>query len=547
MARRRVLATAVAALGATALVLSGCSTSTTQSNSENGGGGADTVMVGTTDKVTVLDPAGSYDNGSFFVMQQVFPFLIEYQPGSAETRPGIAESAEFTDPKTFEVKLKPGLKFSNGHDLTSSDVKFSFDRQLEIADPNGPSSLLGAIDTVEAPDDQTVQFKLNRENDQTFPLVLAGPAGPIVDEEVMDATAITPDDKIVSGDGFAGPYKIKTYNFNELVAYEANPEYAGALGDPKTTNIQMKYYSDANNMKLDVQQGNIDVAWRSLSATDIADLENDENLTVHKGPGGEIRYIVFNFDTMPFGAKTEDADPKKALAVRQAMANSIDREAIATDVYKGTYTPLYSYVPDGLPGANESLKEAYGDGSGKPDVEKAKKTLEDAGVQTPVDLKLQYNPDHYGPSSGDEYAQVKKQLEDTGLFKVDLQSTEWVQYTKDRTADVYPMYQLGWFPDYSDADNYLVPFFYNTEESPAFLANHFTDENINKALLDQVSETDPNARAEKISAIQNDLAKQLPSLPLLQGSQIAVSGKDVKGIDETLDPSFQFRLALLSK
>lgn len=504
-------------------------------------------MVGTTDKVTVLDPAGSYDNGSFFVMQQVFPFLIEYQPGSAETRPGIAESAEFTDPKTFEVKLKPGLKFSNGHDLTSSDVKFSFDRQLEIADPNGPSSLLGAIDTVEAPDDQTVQFKLNRENDQTFPLVLAGPAGPIVDEEVMDATAITPDDKIVSGDGFAGPYKIKTYNFNELVAYEANPEYAGALGDPKTTNIQMKYYSDANNMKLDVQQGNIDVAWRSLSATDIADLENDENLTVHKGPGGEIRYIVFNFDTMPFGAKTEDADPKKALAVRQAMANSIDREAIATDVYKGTYTPLYSYVPDGLPGANESLKEAYGDGSGKPDVEKAKKTLEDAGVQTPVDLKLQYNPDHYGPSSGDEYAQVKKQLEDTGLFKVDLQSTEWVQYTKDRTADVYPMYQLGWFPDYSDADNYLVPFFYNTEESPAFLANHFTDENINKALLDQVSETDPNARAEKISAIQTDLAKQLPSLPLLQGSQIAVSGKDVKGIDETLDPSFQFRLALLSK
>ncbi|RAG65766.1 peptide ABC transporter substrate-binding protein, partial [Burkholderia multivorans] len=83
----------------------------------------------------------------------------------------------------------------------------------------------------------------------------------------------------------------------------------------------------------------------------------------------------------------------------------------------------------GLPGANESLKSAYGDGKGGADVEKAKKTLEDAGVTTPVELNLQYNPDHYGPSSGDEYALIKDQLDKTGLFKVNLQSTEWVQYS----------------------------------------------------------------------------------------------------------------------
>ncbi|ABY23405.1 dipeptide-binding protein [Renibacterium salmoninarum ATCC 33209] len=50
--------------------------------------------------------------------------------------------------------------------------------------------------------------------------------------------------------------------------------------------------------------------------------------------------MVFNFDTMPFGAKTPEADPKKALAVRQAMADVIDRKVIADDVYKGTYTPV---------------------------------------------------------------------------------------------------------------------------------------------------------------------------------------------------------------
>ena len=53
----------------------------------------------------------------------------------------------------------------------------------------------------------------------------------------------------------------------------------------------------------------------------------------------------------------------------------------------------------------------YGDGSGKPSLDKAKKAFADAGVTDAGQLKLQYNPDHYGPSSGDEYAMIKEQLE----------------------------------------------------------------------------------------------------------------------------------------
>ncbi|WAL39851.1 ABC transporter substrate-binding protein [Brevibacterium sp. BRM-1] len=545
MALKTTIVAAAAALSATALVLSGCSSSTTQKDGDSDSGGP--LTVGTTDKVTSLDPAGSYDNGSFLVMQQVFPFLTSYKPGTAETQPDIAESADFSNPTTYEVKLKQDLKFANGHELTSSDVKFSFDRQKKIADPNGPSSLLGSLKSVKTPDDQTVQFELSRPNDQTFPLVLAGPAGPIVDEEAFSPTKVTKDDEIVKAKAFGGPYQIDSYDLNKLVSYAANPDYKGPLEKAKTDSVQMKYYSDANNMKLDLQQGSIDVAWRSLSATDIEDLGKDDKLSVHKGPGGEIRYIVFNFDTMPYGAKSSSPDPKKALAIRQAMADSVDRSAIAKDVYKDTYTPLYSFVPDGLPGANQALKGAYGNGDGGADAEKAKKALEDAGVTAPVDIKLQYNPDHYGPSSGDEYAKVKDQLEKTGLFKVDLQSTEWVQYSKDRTADNYPVYQLGWFPDYSDADNYLVPFFYDTKDTQSFLANHFRDEKINKQLTDQASIADSGKREQALGTIQDELAKQLPTLPLLQGNQIAIANKDVQGIDETLDPSFQFRLAMLSK
>jgi len=138
------------------------------------------LTIGTSDKITTLDPAGAYDNGSFTVMNQVYPFLMNTPPGSPDVEPDIAESADFTAPTDFTVKLKPGLKFANGHDLTSSDVKFSFDRIIKINDANGPASLLANLASTDAPDDTTVVFHLKVGNDQTFAQILSTNAGPIV-------------------------------------------------------------------------------------------------------------------------------------------------------------------------------------------------------------------------------------------------------------------------------------------------------------------------------------------------------------------------------
>ncbi|SJN20066.1 Oligopeptide ABC transporter, periplasmic oligopeptide-binding protein OppA (TC 3.A.1.5.1) [Microbacterium esteraromaticum] len=535
------LGLAIGALGVSALVLSGCASSTAEKDGDNGEASGESIIVGTTDKIVSLDPAGSYDNGSFAVMNQIYPFLMNSKYGTAEVTPDIAESAEFSSPTEYTVKLKSGLKFANGNDLTASDVKFSFDRMVKIADPNGPSSLLGNLASVEAPDDTTVVFTLKNGDDQIWPLILSSPAGPIIDEDVFSADAVTSDDDIVKGEAFAGQYTIDSYKVNELVSYKPNPDYKGVLGAAENSGVQTKYYADASNLKLAIGNGDIDVAFRSLSATDVADLATNDKVQVVDGPGGEIRYIVFNFNTMPFGATTDDADPAKALAVRQAMADLIDRDAVAKNVYKDTFAPLYSYVPEGMPGATTPLKDMYGDGNGGPDVDKATKALADAGVSTPVTLNLQYNGDHYGPSSGDEYAAYKTQLEKGGLFKVNLQQTEWVQYSKDRSADVYPEYQLGWFPDYSDADNYLSPFFLKEN----FLANHYDNPAVNDAIVAEQSETDSDKRLEQIGQIQEMVAKDLSTLPILQGKQVAVVGKDVKGT--TLDASFKFRFAPLSK
>ncbi|MBW0256421.1 ABC transporter substrate-binding protein [Cellulomonas sp. PS-H5] len=548
LGRRRGIVSA-AGLAATALVLAACGGGSGGGGdtSDGGGSGGGSLLIGTTDKITTIDPAGSYDNGSFAVMNQVYPFLMNTPYGSPDVEPDIAESAEFTSPTEYTVTLKPGLTFANGNDLTSSDVKFTFDRQLAIFesgadDGNGPGSLLYNLDSVAAPDDTTVVFTLKSPDDQVFPQILSSPAGPIVDEEVFAADALTPDADIVDGQAFAGPYTITGYSQNDLVSYEANPEYQGLLGEAKTQEVSVTYYAEASNLKLAVQQGDVDVAFRSLSATDIEDLRGDDNVKVVDGPGGEIRYITFNFNTQPYGATTPEADEAKALAVRQAVADLIDREEIADQVYKGTYTPLYSYVPEGLTGATESLKPLYGDGEGGADADKAAERLEAAGVETPVQLSLQYSNDHYGPSSGEEYALIKDQLESTGLFTVDLQTTEWVQYAKDRTSDVYPAYQLGWFPDYSDADNYLTPFFLTDN----FLGNHYDNQEVNDLILQQAVTTDAGERSALIEQIQDAVAADLSTVPYLQGAQVAVVGADVTGAEDTLDASFKFRYGALA-
>lgn len=534
----------MAALLAAGALLVGCAT-TSDTASNSGGTAADgaAVTIGTTDKVTSLDPAGAYDNGSFNVMNQIYPFLFNTEVGATDMtpQPDIAESGEFTQPNEFTVKLKSGLTFANGNPLTASDVKFTFDRQLGINDPNGPASLLGSLESVDAPDDTTVVFHLTSQNDQTFTQVLSSPAGPIVDEDVFPADAILPDADIVAGKPFAGQYSITSYSANELTAFEKFADYKGMLGAAKNDAMNFKYYADANNLKLDIEQGNIDVAYRSLSATDIESLSANNKVKVVEGPGGEIRYLVFNMNTMPYGETTPEKDPAKAKAVRQAMASVIDRAAIATDVYKDTYTPLYGHIPSGLNSAKEDFKDLYGDGNGNPDVDKAKATLEAAGVETPVAISLQYNPDHYGPSSGDEYAAIKAQLEESGLFTVDLQSTEWVQYNKDRVDDVYPVYQLGWFPDYSDPDNYLTPFFAKNN----FVGNHYEPENVDALIRQQVSEADPAARTALLEQIQVITADEISTLPLLQGKQIAIATADVDGV--TLDASFKFRAGAITK
>ncbi|WP_266095030.1 ABC transporter substrate-binding protein [Microlunatus elymi] len=191
----------VAGLGALSVVIAGCGAGNPGTGSDNkASNSSNGIIVGTTDKVVSIDPAGSYDNGSLNVQTQVYQYLLNFPEGSTTPTPDAAKSCDFTKPTIYTCVMKDGLKFANGHDLTASDVAFSFQRIVKINDPNGPASLLGNMKSVKA-DGNKVVFTLKAPNDQTFPQVLVTSAGPIVDEEVYPADKVLSDDEVVKSKG----------------------------------------------------------------------------------------------------------------------------------------------------------------------------------------------------------------------------------------------------------------------------------------------------------------------------------------------------------
>ena len=466
---KKALQSAIALAGVSAFALTACTGPSGGGTATGGASGGSTITYGTTDKVVTLDPAGSYDAGSFMVMNQIYPFLLNSKPGTADSTPDIAESASFTSPTEYTVKLKPGLKFANGHALTSSDVKFSIDRVVKIADHNGPASLLGNLDSVAAKDASTVVFTLKAGNDQVFPGVLAANAGPIIDEEVFPADKLLTDDEIVKGKPFAGPYTIESYKKNELVSLKVNPDYQGLLGKPANGGATIKYYADSNNLKLDVQQGNIDVAGRSLTATDAADLEKDSKVKVHKGPGGETALHRLQL---------------RHHAVRRQVCRRRSREGPRRPPGDGqrrrprciAEPGLQGHLPAGLLRRSRRLRRRHPAAQGN--VRRRQRQAQPRQGQEGLRRRRCHRPgQHQAAVQPGPLRQVLRRrvrhdqgtAGEVGLFTVELQSTEWVTYSKDRTADPTRSYQLGWFPDYSDADNYLTPFFVPGN----FLKNHY--------------------------------------------------------------------------
>jgi peptide/nickel transport system substrate-binding protein len=483
-----------------------------------------TLVDGTTDTVTNIDPAGNYDFGTFTVDILIFNHLLELKPGGAIV-PGLATGCKSNASLTvWTCALKKGIKFQNGDPLTSQDVKFSFDRVQKIKDPSGIYTLLSNLKSTSTSGPYSVAFHLAAPQ-STWPLILTTGAAFIVDHKVYPAGKVLPNTSQQVG---TGPYQLVKYTPGQQAVFKS---YSGSpVYKAKTPNLLINYYSKSSTMKLALQKGDLDMSFRDYTPTEYAALGHASGIKVYKGNGVVIRYLVLNVKQKPFD------NP----AVRKALAYLMPRQTIASRVYHGLVKPLYSMVPAGLPGHVDAFSELYG---ASPSTAKAKAVLQKAGVTTPVPITVWWTPTHYGDASADEYAEIQRALNGSGLFKVTLKSAEWATYSKTLGTQ-YPAFQLGWFPDYPDAEDYLLPF-YGTKSN--FTSNGYSNPKMDAILAKEKAARSTSARLAQVKQAQMLAAKDVPIIPYWQGAMLAVAHSGVNGIPATLDPTYIMRFWVLSK
>ncbi|MFD5075333.1 ABC transporter substrate-binding protein [Streptomyces sp. NPDC058371] len=502
----------LAALTSISLV-AGCGVLSTGSSDDKG-----PIVVGTTSAPSTLDPAASWD-GSWELFRNIYQTLLSYPSGATAPQPDAAENCRFTDStnRTYRCVLRPDMKFSDGDTLDARAVKYSIDRIKQINVSGGPAGLLGSLDRVQALGDREIVFHLNKP-DATFPFVLATPAMSIVDPDDYPARSLRKDGKVFG----SGPYSLHSYEEGKKAELVRNDHYDG-FAERKNDAVTIRYFQDSSQMVDALRDKKIDVTFRGLASPDIVSLQghqDEEGLQLVEGAGTEISYLVFN---------PKDPWAKKP-AVRKAIAQIVDRPAIAHKVYKDTVDPLYSMVPKGLVGHTTGFFDDYGD----PSASKARKILEGDGITGRVPLTLWYTTDRYGSETAPEFRELKDQLNASGLFDVTVKGRPWKTYEAGYRKGEYPVFGRGWFPDFPDAENFIAPF---VGEQNALGTPYPAPEITGVLLPESRRESDRGAVVKEFEEAQQILVDDARLLPLWQGKQYVAASEEIAGGELALDPS----------
>jgi peptide/nickel transport system substrate-binding protein len=492
------------------------------------------IIFGTTDTVVTLDPAKAYDFASSNILFNVGETLVGFPPGQTEPEPLLAESVDVSDDGlTYTFTIREGVTFHNGHELTSEDVKFSFERVTGMQHPAGAWSLLAGIESVETPDERTAVVTLGQPN-STFLPRLAYTVATIVpsdgsypapsaaiDEEDAEELEQAAEEFVQEELVGTGPYTVAEFREGESITLEANPDYWGEA--PANDRVMIRFFQTSSQMKIALESGEIDVAHRDFSPDEQADLETNDDVQVIAGDGGRTRYIVLN----PFFDEVADVE------VRQAIAAGIDRDRIAEDVFNNTVEPIYSMIPPGYPESVPYFEE-YNDQEPSDFIDE------------PVSFSLHYGGERYGPTEPSLVQVIERTLEETGLFEVELVSTEWAQFTEEAWPGEdgqYPVFMLGWNPDYIDPDTYVEQFYW----SEGFVGSMYNDAEMDELVLAEQAELDDDVRTDLFDQIQRKAADDVVNIPLFQEVPYVFARPEVSGLEDTMDETLIMRYWVVSK
>jgi len=403
----------------------------------------DTVILATGTDQNYMD--GQMNNTNDKVLRTVYSSLVK-RNSQNEIVGDLAESWEVSEDKlTWTFKLRKGVKWHDGTDFTSADVKASYDRLLNKEDPVRYTSTMSTISKVEVVDEYTVALSTPVPN----PAMLANlchRANLILDDAYIAKYGKELGLTAESCNG-TGPYVLKEWNMGERMVFESFPEYFE--GEAPTKNFIIEVMPEAASRAIALEMGEVDIA-DGCSSIDVMRLMADDQTGNQDG-------ICVNFYTYQglHGFQFNCAHPVlKDTKIRQAISYGINRQAIIDALY----APMGEYC------ATAPLSEVvwgYSDLGVVPyDPEKAKTLLAEAGYpnggfEFSIMVLETYN--QALPSA----EMIVSQLGELGI-KVTIETVDKAGFNASMGNRTYPgenfpwgMFIMGYGPGTLDADEGL--------------------------------------------------------------------------------------------
>ena len=478
------------------------------------------IVITYKDDVSTLDPAIGYDWQNWSIIKSLFDGLMDYKPGTTELVPDLAESYEITnDGKTFTFKLRSGVKFHNGREVTAEDVKYSIDRVRDPATQSPGAGFFGSLDTITVVDPTTIKFDLSRP-DATFLHVMAINFAHVVPKEAVDEFGADFGHHPVG----SGAYKMAEWTLGQRLVIEKNADY-WKTDTPILDKVTFEFGQEPTVALLRLQKEEVDVLGDGIPPAQFLEVKNDAQYAGQIVEGGQLHtgYVTMNVKTKPF----DD------VRVRQAVNMAINKDRIVR-IINNRAVSANQPLPPSMPGyATEYKGYAY-------DVEAAKKLMADAGLADGFTTELYaYNTD---PNPRIAQA-IQQDLAAIGI-KAELKSLAQATVIEAGGNGTAPMIWSGgmaWIADFPDASNFYGPILgCGGAVQGGWNWSWYCNEELDKLAAEADAMTDPAKAAErekKWSDIFVKVMEEAPWAPIFNEQRFTMRSKRMGGDDSLyVDP-----------
>lgn len=456
-------------------------------------GGSGTLVVSQSGDPKSFNPDFQIDDNGYISHSNIYNTMVVLDDDYNIIPELCSDWKVADDGLSITFHLVPNAKWHDGQTVTSADCKYTIDQILAQKGAPGQDNL-SAIDSVETPDDKTVVFKLKAPS---APLLgFLGWYGTfILPKHIYDGTDWTKNPANQNPVG-SGPFKFVSYKSGDNITLEANKDYWGE--GPYLDKLIFRIIPDANTATQAFLNGEVDfMNSPTPPLSQVSQLEQTPGVKVQTKAFPSVYYIGCNMQK----------EPTSKPEVRKAISQAIDRQQMVSKALSGFGSVATTFYTDAIAWAADKDPDAQ-----VPQYDKAAAAaaLDAAGYPANGGSRFKLTFPYFtaSPQYGDIATVVKEQLAAINV-NVDLVALE-IGAWQDRTQK--GDYDISLLDGFQGPDPANLKLRVGTGGAVNFW--FYSNKDVDALLGEGAKLTDQKARAEKYFAVERQLAKDLPIIPL---------------------------------